>query len=366
VIDLHPSGSTRSAAIAVSGGTQVGYASVGLFDHAAKWAGTAASWVDLNPAGATSSSASCVSNGKIGGQATFSGNTHGGYWTGTAASWVDLHPAGASLSRVAGISATKQVGDIIPSGGSNRAVIWSGTAASMVDLHAVLPGSWSYSFARGVYESGGTLYVVGYGENSSTGRVEAILWRQTSPDDFEFVLNKTQVAGQNSVQGTISATPISSARVYTTYDNSSLVQTPASVTLAANASVKNFQITVTAVTSTINTTVYARRGSITISRPLALIPLVPTALAFTPSQVTGGQSVSCRVVINGVAGPGGRTIAVFDNSPNTTMPSTVVVPPGATQVIFNISTSAVSSQKTVLVTARVSAGEKTGTFRINP
>lgn len=368
-VNLHPAGATQSAANAVSGSTQVGYAGIGGSNHASKWTGTAGSWVDLHPAGATSSSATCVANGKIGGQATIDGKAHAGIWTnGTAASFVDLNPAGAESSTVTGITPTRQVGRFFNTGGIDRAAYWSGTAASVVDLHALLPGSWNWSYATSIYESGGKVYIVGYGHNATVNNEQALLWTlTTSVDDFDFTLNKTQVAGQNSVQGTISvAVPSPSPKVYTTYDNSSLVNTPPSVTLPGNATVKNFQITVTAVNSTINTTVYAKYGTLTRSRPLALIPLVPTALAFTPSQVTGGQPVSCRVVINGVAGPGGRVMAILDNSPFSTVPSTVTVPPGATQVIFNIPTTAVTSQKTVTVTARVSAGEKTGTFKINP
>lgn len=368
-VNLHPATATQSAANGVSGDTQVGYASIGGSNHASKWTGTAGSWVDLHPAGATSSSANCVANGKIGGQATIGGKSHAGMWTnGTAASWVDLNPVGAESSTVTGITPTRQVGRYFTTGGIDRAAYWSGTAASVVDLHALLPGAWNWSYATSIYESGNKVYIVGYAHKADISNEQAILWTlTTSADDFDFALNKTQVAGQNSVQGTISVAVASpSPRVYTTYDNSSLVNTPASVTLPGNATVKNFQITVTAVNSTINTTVYAKYGTLTISRPLALIPLVPTALAFTPSQVTGGQSTSCRVVINGVAGPGGRVIAILDNSAYSTVPSTVTVPPGATEVTFNIPTLTVTSQKVVTVTARVSAGEKTGTFRINP
>lgn len=191
-------------------------------------------------------------------------------------------------------------------------------------------------------------------------------WGVSSPA-FSFTLNKATVAGQNYVQGNITlGEPASSNLTFTTYDNSSLVTTPANVVVSQGQTTKLFPIQVAAVNSPINTIVYAKRGVITRSCPLTLTPLVPTALAFTPSAVTGGSEVQCRIVINGVAGPSGRTIAVFDNSPFTTMPSTVTVPAGATQVIFPITTTAVTAQKIVTVTARVSAGEKTGTFRINP
>lgn len=368
-VDLHPGGTfANSVATDIAGGIQGGYGTTAQgISHALKWTGTAASAINLTPAGASSSGVSCVSNtGILGGQATFSGLTQGGIWSGTAASWVSLHPAGAQLSRVSDMSGNTQVGDIIVSG-SNRACLWKGTAASMVDLHAVLPADFDYSFAKAVVVDGGNTYVFGYGFNTTTDQEEAILWFEGSADNFTFALNKSSVAGQNSVQGTITKSQSSpTATVFTTYDNSSLVTTPATVTVAANTLVKNFQITVTAVTSTINTIIYAKRGTITRSQPLALVPLIPTALSFTPSQVTGGQATSCKVVVNGVAGPSGRVIAILDNSPYSNPPSTVTVPPGGTSVTFNIPTTSVTSQKVVTVTARVSAGEKTGTFRINP
>jgi hypothetical protein len=187
------------------------------------------------------------------------------------------------------------------------------------------------------------------------------------PAAFDFVLNKTQVAGQNFVQGTVSI-PVAAASptVFSITDNTSLVTSPATATIATGQLSRNFAIQVTAVNFPVQATVSARLGTTTITRPITLVALIPTALAFTPSQVVGGNSVSCRVVVNGVAGPGGRTIAVFDNSPFTTMPSTVVVPPGGTQVIFDILTSPVTTARVVTVTARVTQGEKTGTFRINP
>jgi len=369
MVDIHPAGYIESGALAVSGGKQGGFykQTVNEYAKAALWSGTPQSFVSLHPSGFRGSSIAAMSgNEQVGTVMTDGGQTRATLWKGTVASRVDLHPTGSTgYSEASDTNGEYQVGWHSEGSGS-RAVIWNGTAASMVDLHAFVPTGYVNSSAYAVWTHNGTLYVGGLATNGSTFKQEACIWKMVDPNAFTFALNKTQVAGQNSVMGTIAASALPNARTYTTYDNSSLVNTPPTVTLPANATVKNFQITVTAVNSTINTTVYCRFGSVTYSRPLALIPLVPTALAFTPSSVTGGNAVSCRVVINGVAGPGGRTIAVFDNSPFTSMPSTVVVPPGATQVIFNINTTAVTSQKVVTLTARVSAGEKTGTFRINP
>lgn len=400
-------------ATAIDGNTQAGFGTFGLNKHALKWSGTIGSMVDLNPQNAAGSEAHAAGGGKQGGFVKFSAEPTAALWSGSAESYLELHPTGYKNSEIRGMSTIDQVGygrdqgntyhallwrgtkasmvDLHTPGyansyaqgtngqyqvgkrqpqlsGPTHATIWKGTAASAVNLHAFLPSGTNYihSTAHSVWVNNGTLYVAGFA-TIETPQDVAVLWQMPDPySSFEFTLNKTQVAGQNSVQGTITALAVPQARTYTISDDSSLVTTPASVVLASNATVRNFQITVTAVNATINTTIYARYAGLTRSVPLALVPLVPTALAFTPATVTGGSPVSCRVVINGVAGPNGRTIAILDNSPNATAPSTVTVPPGATQVIFNIATTAVTSQKTVTVTARVSAGEKTGTFKINP
>lgn len=184
---------------------------------------------------------------------------------------------------------------------------------------------------------------------------------------FNFVLSKSSVAGQNFLLGTVSIDSAQATNtVFTTFDNSSLVTTPASATISAGLLSKSFQIQVMAVNSPINTTVSAKLGVLTRTQPLTLAPLIPTSMVFTPNPVIGGNNVSCRLVINGIAGPGGRNVSVFDNSAFATTPSSVTVPAGATSVTFNITTVAVASVKTVTVTATVSAGTKTANFRINP
>jgi len=367
-VDLHPASAVQSIARNVLGNKQVGYSVFGGDSQAGMWSGSAGTWVNLHPAGASESIANTLTATRQGGYAMFGGIPHAGLWSGAPNTFVDLHPAGRNESYVWDMTDTYQVGYTKITDGF-RAAIWEGTAASFVDLHAQLPTGYSQSVCHGISSDGQFIYISGVVLDDATDEFRAVVWKKaiSGEPEFTFSMNKTTVAGQNSVQGTVTLSGASaSSLAYTTYDNSSLVNTPASVTVPAGTTVKHFQITVVAVNSPINTTVYCRRGTVTQSKPLTLAPLVPTAIAFTPSTVVGGNSVSARVVINGVAGPGGRTIAIFDDSPYTTVPSTVNVPPGATQVIFNITTVPVTSLKTVKLTARVSAGEKIATYRVSP
>ncbi len=186
------------------------------------------------------------------------------------------------------------------------------------------------------------------------------------PGPFALSLNKYSLAGQNSTIGTVRVATVGAARTMTLRDNSSLVSMPLAVTIPAGQTAVSFRVQVQAVNAQINTTIFASLGGLTRSVPLRLVPLTPTALLFTPSIVVGGNTVSCRIVINGVAGPGGRTISVYDDSAYCHTPAQVVVPAGATSVTFTIQTTQPPTALYVKVTASVSAGTAAATMRITP
>lgn len=180
--------------------------------------------------------------------------------------------------------------------------------------------------------------------------------------------DRNPIAGQNQTLGRVfMSTPASvGGDVVAISDNSSLITTPTSVTVPAGSSTAIFVIQVAPVNTQQIRSVFATHAGITREVQMILDPLIPTAISFSPNPVGGGNTTSCKVVINGVAGPGGRTIAIIDNSAYCTVPSTVVVPAGAGSVTFNITTTKPPTQQVVTVIARVTAGEKSATLRINP
>lgn len=368
MISLHPPGAAFSQALAISANCQAGYVRFDGPDHAALWRGTANSFVDLHPAGAAYSRVYAVTDEYQGGRASWNAGEQAALWKGTPESCVNLQPPNCNGSAVTAIAGDYQVGWADNRSTYVGAALWSGTAESFIDLDKIAAPWYRYSIATSVWTDGTTIKIGGYAYYWLTGKNTAVIWTGPVPNEnFELTLNKSAVAGENSVQGTITMSQLRpNTMTYYVYDDSSLVTTPGNITVAAGTLVRNFQITVKAINSTILTTIYARKGKVVRSQPLTLIPLVPTALAFTPSQVQGGQATSCRVVINGVAGPTGRLMSAFDNSAYAVTPSQVTVPPGATEVTFPISTMPVTSTKIVTVTIRVSAGQKTGTFRIVP
>jgi hypothetical protein len=174
-VDLNAAGATKSAAVGVHDGRQVGYARFDGVDRASLWSGAAASWVDLHPAGATVSTAYAIHDGQQVGYVRVDGPAHASLWSGTPESWVDLNPPGAQSSHVHDVYAGRQVGGATILGVS-RASFWSGTAQSWEDLSAALSGSWLSSGALGVWSDETTIYVVGHGYNLVGGRNEALMW----------------------------------------------------------------------------------------------------------------------------------------------------------------------------------------------
>ncbi|MDQ2987240.1 MAG: hypothetical protein M3R13_11090 [Armatimonadota bacterium] len=73
--------------------------------------------------------------------------------------------------------------------GFNRASLWTGTAASRVDLHALLPAGFIASAAHNIWSHGALTYVVGHGNNNTTGRWEALMWvsQSIAPTSFSMV-----------------------------------------------------------------------------------------------------------------------------------------------------------------------------------
>lgn len=133
-VDLHPGSSSISFAAACGTTHQVGMAKSGTFAfRAAYWNGTSQSYIDLHPANAVTSTAFDLIEGVQSGGAQFGTKYHAGLWKGTAASWTDLHPQDATYSYIEAMDEAQQ-GGFAQFGGESQAGLWTGTAESFVNL----------------------------------------------------------------------------------------------------------------------------------------------------------------------------------------------------------------------------------------
>lgn len=180
-------------------------------------------------------------------------------------------------------------------------------------------------------------------------------------------LAKNQIAGQNALLGTVTlSSAVGTSTTVATSDNSSLVTTPANVIVPAGQTSKTFGIQVQPVTTTLQTEITATLNGFSQTAPLTLLPLIPTSLVLTPSTVVGGGSVSARVILNGVAGAGGRVVSIVSNSPYAQPPTSIAVPPGQASYTFTIPTTHPSASVLATISAVVTAGSKSAYLRINP
>jgi hypothetical protein len=173
---LHPAGAVDSFARGASGVDQGGQAFVGSNYHAARWSGSAASFVDMHPAGTVASRVLDTDGTNQVGGATFGFTEHAAIWSGTAASFADLHPFGTADSSIARDTAgVLQTGSVtLTTVGPTHAARWSFTAGSFVDIH---PGGYFNSV--GIGTDGSSIA----GEVDTGSATHAGLWK-FAPDVF--------------------------------------------------------------------------------------------------------------------------------------------------------------------------------------
>jgi hypothetical protein len=181
---LHPAGALTSGGEGTHIAAQVGWAQLsagsGYQRHASLWYNSPV-MTDLNPAGAVDSIAYDIFSGVQVGSATFNPGSgpEAAKWTGSAASFVNLHPLPAISSELFGEYLGRQAGYVRLATGRGpveHASFWEGTAASWQDLHSYLPAGYSDSRAEGVWVSNfGDIWVVGWALNGN-GFPEAKLW----------------------------------------------------------------------------------------------------------------------------------------------------------------------------------------------
>ena len=176
-VDLNPAGSAYSAAYAVRGNAQVGYAYSNTTSayHAVLWRGTAASAVDLTPSSLSSAYATGLGNQSQVGCGTPAGLSvgHALLWHGTSASTIDLHPAGFTDSCARGAQGNVQVGYGHTTSNVMHALLWKGSAKTAVDLQQYLPNTFTSSEAYAIDKSGD---ILGSAYSTSPAAWHAVMW----------------------------------------------------------------------------------------------------------------------------------------------------------------------------------------------
>ncbi|MEI7821211.1 MAG: hypothetical protein WCK55_09865 [Verrucomicrobiota bacterium] len=395
-VDLHFGTYVFSRAVACRSGEEVGYLSSVAYpegeyfgyhssSHAARWAGTAASGVDLHPAGFDASEATCTSGTQQGGWgyiALGTSHMHALLWSGTPESVVDLHAAGYTETRVNAMNADKQVGDGwvgAPGavGSIRHALAWSGTADTVVDLNQYLPAGYTHGVATGIDAKGN---IVGYAFNTyQTGvtipqNAIAVVFAPGAAPAAQLAsvsLSPSNVAPGATVQGAVSLTspaPAGGVSISFLSTNATMATTPAAISIAEGEMSAGFTLPVGGNTllAPASARIYATDGNVSQYASFTVTPIVKLA-SVSGNTVEGGFATYGSVVLSIPAQAGGAAVTLTSGDPSVlSVPATITVPQGFQAYNFSLNTGAVSTARTVPITASFNGVSVTGSVTLSP
>jgi len=187
-------------------------------------------------------------------------------------------------------------------------------------------------------------------------------------------LNPASVTGANSSTGTVTLSgpaPAGGAQVALSSNNTAVARVPSSVTFAAGATSATFTVTTSAVAASTTVSISAAYGGATRSASLTVTPAPPppptlSSLTLSPSSIVGGlQSSTGTVTLSRPAPAGGVTVMLSSsNATVARVPSSVIVPAGATTATFTVNTSAVLVSTSATISASYNGTTRAATLAV--
>jgi hypothetical protein len=183
-------------------------------------------------------------------------------------------------------------------------------------------------------------------------------------------LSPANVVGGQTSTGTITLNaPATAGGLVVSLSSSDPATAPiqATVTVTEGVTSAQFTVTTSVVASTTSVTISANGGGTTRTAPLTVNPLLLQSLTLSPATVTGGQSSTGTLTLNGPAPPGGFTVSLTSADPAVApVPPSVTVAQGATSTSFTIETSNPSTIKSAVISAVANGSTRTATLTIKP
>jgi hypothetical protein len=183
---------------------------------------------------------------------------------------------------------------------------------------------------------------------------------------------KTVVGGKSTTGNTVTLNglaPSAGAVVTLSSSDPTVASVPPSVTVAAGTTVSpTFTITTTAVATQTSVTISATYNGTTKTAILTVDAPQVVSLRLSPASVKGGRSTTNNTVtLNGPAPAGGAAVTLTSGDPAVAaVPATVTVAAGATSATFKITTTAVTSNTVVSITATYGGGSKAANLTVTP
>ena len=205
-----------------------------------------------------------------------------------------------------------------------------------------------------------------YWSVDNADNVETTLSEDIGPTLSTLTLSPIGVTGGNPSTGTVTLTspaPASGVTVTLTSSDPS-VTLPASVTIAQGDTSATFTVTTTPVPADVNVTISATGFGTTLTATLAVVRPVPALLSFSPAAIPGGGSGVGTVFLSGISPAGDTVVTLQSTDSAVTVPTTVTVPAGQTQVSFAVNTTKVPVDRVVAVHATAGGASTTANVTV--
>ena len=264
-----------------------------------------------------------------------------------------------------------------PSGGAQVSLSSSNTTAAQVPSSVtVAAGATSATFTVSTSAVGASTAVTISPSYAGATKTASLTVNPAPPPPVTLSaisLSPTSVIGGNSSTGTVTlsaAAPSGGAQVSLSSSNTAVARVPSSVTVAAGATSATFTVSTSAVGASNAVTISASYAGATKTASLTVNPAPPppvslSSLTLSPTSVVGGvQSSTGTVTLSGPAPIGGVRVMLSSSNGSASVPSSVMVPAGASSATFSVNTSIVLISTSAVISASYNGTTKTASLAV--
>jgi hypothetical protein len=188
-----------------------------------------------------------------------------------------------------------------------------------------------------------------------------------APRVLSIAFPSSSPVGGTTITGTIKLTgkaPVGGCVVNVTNGLAGIIA-PSTVTVDAGLDTATFSVTLPVVAANTVVPWKASLNGAFKTFTMTIKPASMLAVSFSPVSAAGGAPMTGKVTLTGQAPDGGTTVTLVSALPGiAAVPASVVVPAGATNVSFPVTTVPVAADTNVSITATTGATSKVGTARV--
>src|SRR3954453_2569080 len=298
--------------------------------------------------------------------------------TATPAALASLALTSASIAGGATTTGTVTLTGPAPAGGATIRLSGSMEGQVVTPPNVTVPaGSTSATFTITAPSVPATYYVLiqaslGFNATAQAKLLEIRPGSTATPTLAGFSVSPTDIVSGTSTQGIVqlvTSAPAGGGVVTLTSSNPALLQVPPTVSVPAGNNSTSFPITTRATSVFTTVEVDASAGGVTRSAfiNLAAAPTAPSllSLAIAPASVAGGSNATGTVQLSSAAPSGGVLVTLATGNQSVAQPPPIVtVPAGQSQASFTVTTSPVTANTQVTLTAFSGSTTRSSTFTV--